>query len=116
MNILDAVARKLQSMSTHGKVVLALFLVIAVMEFVVARLWPKSAVVARWKAGVEALAAFWTAIILAVVYFLSVSVVSLGLKLSGKDPLDRSLARDTIRWQPHEPNPLGPEAAARHQF
>jgi hypothetical protein len=38
------------------------------------------------------------------------------MRLFGKDPLDRSLRPEPSFWRPHEPNPLGPSAAARHQF
>ena len=38
------------------------------------------------------------------------------MRLFGKDPLDRSLAPEPSFWRAHEPNPLGPERAARHQF
>ena len=38
------------------------------------------------------------------------------MRLLGKDPLDRRLKPEPTFWRRHEPNPLGPEAAARHQF
>jgi hypothetical protein len=36
--------------------------------------------------------------------------------LLGKDLLDRSLGKERSGWRRHEPNPLGPLAAVRHQF
>jgi hypothetical protein len=60
--------------------------------------------------------AVWTAVILSVIYLLSVGPVSLGMRLFGKDLLDRSLAREATFWRSHEANPLGPAAAVRHQF
>jgi hypothetical protein len=77
---------------------------------------PRSRIYAGWKAGIEALGSFWTAIILSIVYFLSVSVVRGVLAVMGQDPLDRTLASEPSFWRPHEPNPLGVQAAARHQF
>jgi hypothetical protein len=59
---------------------------------------------------------FWTAILLAGVYFLSVSVIAILVKLFAKDPLDRGLENEPTFWRSHEPNPLGPAASARHQF
>jgi hypothetical protein len=50
------------------------------------------------------------------VYFVSVAAVSAVMRLLGKDPLDRKLDREPTWWHPHDPNPLGPQAAARHQF
>ena len=38
------------------------------------------------------------------------------MRLFGKDPLDRTLAAEPTYWRPHDPNPLGPAAAVRHQF
>jgi hypothetical protein len=37
-------------------------------------------------------------------------------RLFGKDLHDRGLAPEPSFWRAHEPNPLGPERAARHQF
>ena len=54
--------------------------------------------------------------LLAVVYFVSVSVIAMFVKLFAKDPLDRGLEAAPSFWRAHEPNPLGPKAAARHQF
>ena len=52
----------------------------------------------------------------ALVYLFSVGPVGLGMRLLGKDPLDRTLEPEPTFWRRHEPNPLGPEAAVRHQF
>ena len=46
----------------------------------------------------------------------SVSLVACWIKLFGEDPLDRAFAPEASFWRAHEPNPLGPAAAARHQF
>ena len=80
------------------------------------RFAPRSAVYARWTAFFHSVGAVWTAVILSFVYFLSVAGVSLFMKLAGKDPLDRQLDSEPSFWRPHQPNPLGPRAAARHQF
>jgi hypothetical protein len=65
---------------------------------------------------IQFLAKFWTAIILSIIYFVSILPVSVFHKLFGKDPLDRGLDPEPSFWRKHEPNPLGPRAAARHQF
>ena len=65
---------------------------------------------------VEVLARAWAAVILSFVYLLSVGPIGLGMRLLGKDPLDRSLRPEPTFWRAHEPNPLGPRAAVRHQF
>lgn len=54
--------------------------------------------------------------LLSLVYTLSVGPIGLLIRLFGKDPLDRDLAPEPSFWRAHEPNPLGPERAARHQF
>lgn len=77
---------------------------------------PKSAAYRGWTRFFEGLGHVWTAVLLGLVYFLSISLVSLGMRLARKDLLDRSLAPEASFWRPHEPNPLGPRAAARHQF
>ena len=86
-----------------------------VIELLFRYLAPKSPLYKRWTHLFESIGAVWTGVILALVYFLSVSVMNLGLRLFGKDPLDRKITAGSA-WHPHEPNPLGPLAAARHQF
>ena len=100
----------------HTRVLLVLATTIFVVELALRRFAPRSAFYARWTATFHAIGAMWTAVILSVVYFLSVALVSLFMKLSGKDPLDRTLAPEPSFWRAHQPNPLGPRAAARHQF
>ena len=101
---------------THTKVLLVLATTIFIVELALRRFAPKSAFYARWTATFHAIGSMWTAVILSVVYFLSVAGVSLFMKLFGKDPLDRTLAPEPSFWRAHQPNPLGPRAAARHQF
>lgn len=86
------------------------------IELLFRYLAPKSRAYRAWTHGFEAIGAVWTAVLLALVYFLSVFPISVGMRLVGKDPLDRTLAPEPSFWRPHEPNPLGPKAAARHQF
>ena len=98
------------------KVLLAIATTLFLTELLLRRLAPRSRVYARWKVLIESIGAFWTAIILSVVYFLSVSLASAILKFLGRDPLDRRLDPEATFWRPHEANPLGPRIAARHQF
>jgi hypothetical protein len=107
---------RLGDLSLHWKIILAVAAVILVAELGLGRLAPRSRAYTLWKAGVERLAAFWTAIILSLVYVLSVGPVSLAMRLARRDLLDRRLTPRASSWHAHEPNPLGPTAAARHQF
>ncbi len=77
---------------------------------------PKSRAYRRWTAVFEGIGKVWTAVLLAVVYGISVGPIGLVMRLFGHDPLDRSLDPEPSFWRVHEPNPLGPEAAARHLF
>jgi hypothetical protein len=77
---------------------------------------PKSEAYRRWTKGIETLGKFWTAVILSIVYFVTVFLVSVFMKLFGNDPLDRSLKAEPSFWRKHEDTPLTPHAAARHQF
>ena len=99
----------------HHKLLLAAALVV-VIELLLRRAAPKSTVYRAWTRFFEGIGHVWTAVILAVVYFSSVSLVSIGLRLRGHDPLDRSLAGQASFWKPHEPSPLDPRSAARHLF
>lgn len=96
--------------------VLAFASVIVLIELGFRRLAPKSPAYRRWTAFFEGIGKVWTAVLLAVIYVVSVGPIGLVIRLFGKDPLDRGLRPEASFWRSHEPNPLGPEAAARHQF
>jgi hypothetical protein len=89
---------------------------VVLVELGLRRFARKSRAYARWTAFFEGLGKVWTAVILAIVYIVSVGPIGLVMRLFGHDPLDRRLAPEPSFWRAHEPNPLGPEAAARHQF
>jgi hypothetical protein len=96
--------------------ILAFATTVVLIELVFRRLAPKSRAYAGWTRFFQGLGSVWTAVILAIVYLLSVGPVGLGMRLIGHDPLDRRLRPEPSFWRAHEPNPLGPERAARHQF
>jgi hypothetical protein len=80
------------------------------------RPFPESRVYTGWTRFVQAIGAVWAAVILSIVYAVAVGPVGLVMKLLRKDPLDRRIGPEPSFWQSHQPNPLGPDAAARHQF
>jgi hypothetical protein len=100
----------------HTKLLLGLAATVLLVELAFRRLAPRSMAYRRWTAGVEKVGMVWTAVILSLVYFTTVAMVGIAMRLLGKDPLDRSLRPEPTFWRPHDPNPLGPVAAARHQF
>jgi hypothetical protein len=114
-DVLSSPLQTFSSLSLRGKVFVFACLVVGV-ELLLRRFAKGSQAYAAWTHAFETIGSFWTAVLLAVVYFASVSLVSLGMKLFGKDPLDRTLRAEPSFWRRHEPNPLGPTAAARHQF
>jgi hypothetical protein len=95
---------------------LILATLVVLVELGFRRFAPKSAAYRRWTHFFEAIGAVWTAVLLSLVYLLSVGPISLFLRLGHRDPLDRGLQSEPSFWRAHEPNPLGPWAAARHQF
>jgi hypothetical protein len=95
---------------------LTLATVVVLAELALRRFAPRSRAYARWKATFEAVGSVWTGVLLSVVYLLSVGPISLAVHWFGRDPLDRALGPEPTFWRSHEPNPLGPEAAVRHQF
>lgn len=116
MTFLEKVGTRIAGWPTHTKVLLGLATTIFVVELILRRFAADTRLYARWTAFFHAVGAVWTAVILSIVYFVSVAGVSLFARLSGKDPLDRTLAPEPSFWRAHQPNPLGPRAAARHQF
>jgi hypothetical protein len=96
--------------------VLAFASLVVLVELALRRFAPKSKAYARWTAFFQGIGSVWTAVILSIVYLLSVGPIGILNRLFGKDPLDRGLTAEPSFWRAHEPNPLGPERAARHQF
>jgi hypothetical protein len=89
---------------------------VTLIELVFRRVAPRSLAYKRWTAFFEGIGHVWAMVILGLIYFVSVSLTSLGVRLARKDLLDRALRPEPTFWRPHEANPLGPRAAARHQF
>jgi hypothetical protein len=114
--VFTRIVAKLAALPPHTKALLALATTIFVIELALRRFAPKSAFYRRWTQVFVTIGHFWTAILLAVVYFLTVSVVSVLMRLFAGDLLDRGLKAEPSFWRAHEPNPLGPQAAAKHQF
>jgi hypothetical protein len=115
-SILTRIAHWYATRPTHTRVLLVLATAVLVVELAFRQFAPKSLAYKKWTHVFETIGTFWTAILLALVYFLSVSFVALFMKLFGKDPLDRRLDAEASFWRAHEPNPLGAQAAVRHQF
>ncbi|HYN01995.1 MAG TPA: SxtJ family membrane protein [Vicinamibacteria bacterium] len=114
MTLQDAVGR-FAALPLRWKV-LAFATAVVLVELAFRRFAPKSRAYTRWTAFFQGIGRVWTAILLAIVYLSSVGPVGLVMRLFGHDPLDRRLAPEPSFWRAHEPNPLGPERAARHQF
>jgi hypothetical protein len=114
LNLPDALTW-LGALPLRAKIV-ALASAVVLVELGLRFLAPRSRAYAAWSAFFKGIGVVWTAIILSVVYLLSVGPVGLVMRLFGSDPLDRTLRAEPTFWRPHEPNPLGPERAARHQF
>ena len=114
--VLGRVGHWFDALPAYKQVLLAVATTMFVVELILRRVAPKSQLYKRWTALFEGIGAFWSAILLSIVYFVSVAGISAFMKLTGQDPLDRSLVPEPSFWRAHEPNPLGPLAAARHQF
>ena len=110
------VGARLAALPLHTKVLLCLATAVVLVELVLRRFAPGTRLYQGWTRFFQGIGHVWTTVLLSIVYFVSVSIVSSLLRLLGKDPLDRSLRSEASFWRPHEPNPLGPQAAARHQF
>ena len=114
--ILDSILGWFAGRPTHTKVLLCLAVSLVAVELLLRWLAPRSRAHAAWTRLFEGIGKVWTAVLLAVIYVVSVGAVSLGFRLLGKDPLDRRLRAEPSFWRRHDPNPLGAEAAVRHQF
>jgi hypothetical protein len=104
------------ALPTYKQVLLVVATTMFVVELILRRFARGTPLYRKWTAFFEGIGAFWSAIILSVVYFVSVAMIWALMKLMGKDLLDRKLDEEPSFWRRHEANPLGPLAAARHQF
>jgi hypothetical protein len=116
LEFLSAVLTWLAEMSPLKKGILGFAFSVVAIELGFRRYAPKSLAYRRWTRFFEGIGKVWTAVILSLVYVLSVGPVGVVMRLLGKDPLDRKLDEERSFWRAHEPNPLGPAAAIRHQF
>ena len=107
---------RLAQMSTLKKSVLAFACTVFLVELAFRRFARDSQAYVAWTRFFEGIGKVWTAVILSFVYVLSVGPVGLVMRLLGRDLLDRKLLPEPSFWRAHEPNPLGPSAAVRHQF
>jgi hypothetical protein len=110
------VAHWYAALPAYKQVLLAIATTMFVVELILRRFARGTPLYKKWTAFFEGIGAFWSAIILSIVYFVSVAGIWAFMKLTGKDLLDRRLDAEPSFWRKHEPNPLGPLAAARHQF
>lgn len=102
--------------AVHTRIILLLVVTVLSVELICRRWAPQSTFYRRWTASVEAVGKVWTAVILSLIYALSVGPISLALRLLRKDPLERADIHAASFWRPHDPGPLDPLSAARHQF
>ena len=119
MRVLDVPGRVVQwfaALPPYKQGLLLLACTVLVVELAFRRFAPHSRAYAAWTGFFLRLGHLWSIVILSVIYFVSVALVSLGMRLLRRDLLDKSLAPAPTFWKSHEPNPLGPQAAARHQF
>jgi hypothetical protein len=119
VRVLDVPGRAVQwfaALPPYKQGLLLLAFTVLFVELAFRRFAPRSRAYAKWTAFFQKVGHVWSIVILSIIYFLSVALVSVGMRLFGKDPLDRSLDPEPSFWKSHEPNPLGPMAAARHQF
>lgn len=115
-DLMGRVGTRIAHLPTHTRVLLALATGVLLVELAFRRFGPRSRAYARWTKGIEAVGAVWTAVLLSIVYLVSVGPISLFMKLARKDLLDRARGDEPTFWKSHEANPLGAMAAARHQF
>ena len=116
LDLFSTVAHWFVRRSPLGKAFLGLFVIVLLTELCCRRFAPHSRFFLAWTSLFRRVGEIWTGAILSVVYVLVVGPIGLITRWRGQDLLDRRPAEGHTAWRPHAPNPLGPEAAARHQF
>jgi hypothetical protein len=102
-------------LSTQYKVLTVAACVVGI-ELVLRHGAPRSDIYRNWTKFFEGIGKVWTAVLLGIIYFLSVSLVSLGMRLFGRDLLDRALVVEPSFWRTPDRGNLDPKTAARHLF
>jgi hypothetical protein len=113
---LSTLGAKWAAAPLHSRVLLTFAVCVFIAELIMRRWARKSRVYAGWTRAFKAVGHVWTMVLLSLIYVIAVGPIRLGMLFAGKDLLDRKLGVGTSAWRDHVPNPLGPEAAARHQF
>jgi hypothetical protein len=113
---LSTLSAKWAAAPLHSRVLMTFALCVFIAELSMRRWARESRVYAAWTRGFKAVGHVWTMVLLSLIYVIAVGPIRLGMLLAGRDLLDRRLGCRASAWRDHAPNPLGPEAAARHQF
>jgi len=111
-----AVVARLAALSPLRKGVLTLAVTMFLVEITLKKLAPGSVAYRRWTAFVTAIGRMWTRVILALVYFVPIFVLHVGIRLWKMHLLDKALRTGQSAWHRHDPSPLGAVASAHHQF
>ena len=86
-DLLTRIAGRLAALPPHTKVLLAFAPTVFLVELAFRRFWPTSRAYALWTRFFQAIGKVWTGVLLALVYFISVSVIAGVLRLLRQDPL-----------------------------
>jgi hypothetical protein len=113
---LSTLSTKWTAAPLHSRLLLAFAVCVFAAELIMRRWARRSRFYAAWTRVFQAVGHVWTVVLLSVVYVVAVGPIHVVMRLRSKDMLDRSLDGNESSWRDHVPNPLGPEAAARHQF
>jgi len=111
-----AFVARLAALSPLRKGVLTLAVSMFLIEITLKKLAPKSEAYRRWTALITAIGRMWTKVILAVVYFVPILALHIGIRLWKMHLLDKALRTGQSAWHRHDPSPLGAVASAHHQF
>jgi len=113
---LSTLSAKWAAAPLHSRVLLSFAVCVFIAELILRRWAKESRFYAAWTRTFKAIGHVWTMVLLSLIYVIAVGPIRLGMLLGGRDLLDRRLGAGASVWRDHVPNPLGPEAAARHQF
>jgi hypothetical protein len=114
--VIDKIGHWYATRPTHTKVLWAIATTMLVVELLLRNFAPKSGLYAGWTRFFLGLGKVWTVVLLSLLYAVAIGPMALVMRLMRNDPLDRTLVPAPSFWHGHEPNPMGPRAAARYQF
>jgi len=114
--VMRVILTKLAGLPLLSQVLLTAATTVFVIDLALKYTVRRSRVYAVWTKGLRAIGNFWTAIILAVVYFVPIGLTHLIVRAMGRDILDREIRDESSLWRVRDLDLRSSQEASLRQF